>query len=70
MSTGWTKPAVDEFYSLGYQTELAEFVRCVKEDLPVPQGARGIDGLMTLAIIKAAYQSAVEGRPVDPRDLV
>ncbi|MGI6567388.1 MAG: Gfo/Idh/MocA family oxidoreductase [Firmicutes bacterium] len=69
LSTGWTKPAIDEFYSLGYETELAAFVRCVKEDLPVPEGARGIDGLATLAIVKAAYQSAAEGRPVDPREL-
>ena len=29
-----TKPAIDEFYSLGYETELAAFVRCVKEDPP------------------------------------
>jgi len=70
MSTGWSRPAVDEFYSLGYQNELAAFVKCVKDDLPVPEGGRGIDGLAALAVIQAAYISAREGRPVDPRRLM
>ena len=70
VSTGWTRPAVDEFYSLGYQTELAAFIKCVKEDLQIPEGAGASDGLAALAIIKAAYISAKEGRPVDPRKLV
>jgi predicted dehydrogenase len=69
LSTGWTTPAVDEFYSLGYQNELAEFVRCVKEGRPAPEGGRGEDGLAALAIIKAAYLSAQEGRPVNPLKL-
>lgn len=69
LSTGWTTPAVDEFYSLGYQNELAEFVRCVKEDLPAPAGGTGRDGLAALAIVKAAYLSAAEGRPVNPLKL-
>jgi|LSQX01.2.fsa_nt_gb predicted dehydrogenase len=70
LSIGWTNPAIDEFYSLGYQSELAEFVKCVKYDLPVPAGGRGSEGLAALAVIKAAYISAKEGRPVDPRKLV
>lgn len=69
LSTGWTNPAVDEFYSLGYQNELAEFVRCVKEDRPVPAGGTGEDGLAALAIVKAAYLSSAEGRPVNPLKL-
>lgn len=69
LSVGWTTPAVDEFYSLGYQNELAEFVRCVKEGRPAPAGGTGEDGLAALAIIKAAYLSAQEGRPVNPLKL-
>lgn len=69
LSTGWTNPAIDEFYSLGYQNELAEFVKCVKENRPVPAGATGEDGLAALGIVKAAYLSSQEGRPVDPRTL-
>lgn len=69
LSTGWTTPAVDEFYSLGYQNELAEFVRCVKEGKPAPPGGTGRDGLAALAIIKAAYLSAQERRPVNPLKL-
>ncbi len=69
LSVGWTKPAVDEFYSLGYQNELAEFVRCVKDGRPAPAGGTGRDGLAALAIVKAAYLSAQEGRPVNPLTL-
>ncbi|MGE5623600.1 MAG: Gfo/Idh/MocA family protein [Methanocella sp.] len=66
LSTGWTTPAIDEFYSLGYQNELAAFVRCVKENRPVPAGGTGEDGLAALAIVKAAYLSSESGRPVNP----
>lgn len=69
LSVGWTRPAVDEFYSLGYQNELSEFVRCVKEGRPAPTGGTGRDGLAALAIIKAAYLSAQEGRPINPLTL-
>ena len=30
---GWTKPAVDEFYNLGYVDELAYAVDCVRNDV-------------------------------------
>lgn len=69
LSTGWTSPAVDEYYSLGYQNELAEFVKSVRDNTPVPVGGRGEDGLAALAIIKAAYLSAKEKRPVNPLKL-
>ncbi len=66
LSIGWTTPAVDEFYSLGYQNELAEFVKAVKEDLPAPKGGTGEDGLAALAIVQAAYMSAKKKGPVNP----
>lgn len=69
MSTGWTRPAVDEDASLGYVAEIAEFVRCVAEGTRPPAGASGEDGLAALAMILATYQSSKEGRSVNPQDL-
>lgn len=69
LSVGWTTPAVDEFYSLGYQNEMTEFTKAILEDKPVPLGGRAEDGVAALAIVKAAYISAKEGRPVNPLKL-
>lgn len=69
ISKGWTRPAVDEFYSLGYQTEIDTFVKSIRDRTPVPAGGSGEDGLAALAIIKAAYISAQEKRPVNPLQL-
>ncbi len=55
---GWTKPAVDEFISLGYVNEIAHFVDCVQKDLNPQVGTTGEDGLKSLAVIMAIYESA------------
>jgi predicted dehydrogenase len=55
---GWTKPAVDEFMSLGYVNEIAHFVNCVQNDLNPQSGTTGEDGLKSLAVIFAIYESA------------
>lgn len=70
MSTGWTRPAVDEEANLGYVDEINAFVRAVKEDLPAPFGGSGRDGLEALAIIVASYESAKQKRSVNPQDLL
>jgi predicted dehydrogenase len=64
-TTGWTRPAVDEFASLGYCAEISAFVDCVRLDKPVPAGLSGEDGLAGLAIVLAAYQSSETGKAVD-----
>ena len=48
---GWTQPAVDEFLSLGYVNEIAQFVDCVQNDRPPPQGTSGLDGIKALALV-------------------
>jgi predicted dehydrogenase len=55
---GWTKPAVDEFLSLGYVDEIAHFVACVKQGLESQIGTRADDGLKALVTILAIYESA------------
>lgn len=61
---GWTKPAVDELWSLGYPGEIAHFVDCVRNDTPPKPGVRGEDGLKALQVIEAIYQSAEMGKRV------
>jgi predicted dehydrogenase len=55
---GWTRPAVDEFMSLGYVGEIAHFVGCVKNNVPAQPGTRGEDGFRALMAVLAIYQSA------------
>ncbi len=61
ITTGWSKPAVDEKFNLGYVSEIRHFMeRCLKnEDAKV--GLRGIDGLEALKVINLIYKSAKEG---------
>lgn len=70
MSTGWTRPAIDEDAGLGYVDEINAFVRSVKEGLPAPAGGNGRDGLSALAIIVASYESAKQKKSVNPQDLM
>lgn len=62
---GWTYPAVDEFLSLGYVNEIAQFVDCVQNDKPAPIGTSGQDGIKALAVTFAIYESAEEGRLIE-----
>ena len=61
VTTGWSKPAVDERYNLGYVAEIEHFVECVAEDKDADVGLRGVDGLETLEVINLIYKSSREG---------
>ncbi|OGJ88370.1 MAG: hypothetical protein A2268_05680 [Candidatus Raymondbacteria bacterium RifOxyA12_full_50_37] len=56
-TNGWTKPAVDEFYNLGYVPELAYFVDCVRKDLEPFYGVSGQAGLACIELVEAFYES-------------
>lgn len=61
---GWTKPAIDEEASLGYISEIAHYVNCVRGKEELAWGEKGIDGLKALEIALAVYESASCGRSV------
>ena len=62
---GWTRPAVDEEWLLGYPQEMAHFVDCVQRDREPMWGARGEDGLEALQIVMAVYESAKSGARIE-----
>lgn len=64
ITKGWTKPAVDEFYNLGYVTELAYFVDCVRKAEQPFYGVNGEAGLATIQVIDAFYRSNAEGKTI------
>ena len=64
INKGWTKPAVDEFYNLGYVSEIAYFVDCVVQDRPPKYGVDGKAGLATLEVVSACYQSHQKGQTI------
>ncbi|HOS19066.1 MAG TPA: gfo/Idh/MocA family oxidoreductase, partial [Clostridia bacterium] len=61
ITTGWSTPAVDEKYSLGYCGEINHFVDCALRGEDAKVGLRGVDGLETLKVINLIYKSAREG---------
>ena len=61
ITTGWSTPAVDEKYNLGYCGEINHFVECAKAGVDAQVGLRGKDGLETLKVINLIYKSAKEG---------
>jgi len=61
---GWTKPAVDEFLSLGYVKEIEHFIECAINDKDSIVGTRGEDGLKALEVVLAIYKSAESGKLV------
>ncbi|MBN2410215.1 Gfo/Idh/MocA family oxidoreductase [candidate division KSB1 bacterium] len=61
---GWTKPAVDEFMSLGYINEITHFVNCTRNNLEPQKGTTGEDGLKALSVTFAVYESAEKGQVV------
>ena len=61
---GWTRPAVDEEWSLGYPDEISHFVDCVRLDRDPMWGIRGEDGRAALQIVTAIYESAKGGRAI------
>lgn len=64
ITNGWSFPAVDEKYNLGYVDEIRHFMTCLHNDADAKVGLRGVDGLEALYLIRAIYQSAKEGRVV------
>ena len=61
ITTGWSHPAVDEKYNLGYCGEINHFVECAMAGTDAQVGLRGKDGLETLKVINLIYKSAKEG---------
>ena len=64
ITTGWSRPVIDEKYNLGYVAEIAYFVDCAKRNAEAGMGIRGIDGLEALKVTEAIYRSALTGRAV------
>lgn len=60
---GWTFTVFEEAHIYGFPHEMRHFLRCVAED-ETPQET-GEDGLATLEIIYAAYESAGTGKKVN-----
>ena len=54
---GWTRPAVDEFYGLGYVNEMAYFVDCVVGKQEPMYGVSGRAGLACVELVNAFYES-------------
>ncbi|MCX7787431.1 MAG: Gfo/Idh/MocA family oxidoreductase [Spirochaetes bacterium] len=59
---GWTKPAIDEYESLGYKRELAHFLACLKGEETQARGTTAEAGFDVLRIIDAIYRSNREER--------
>ena len=62
---GWTRPAVDEKWSLGYPSEISHFIDCVRLDEDPMPGVRGVDGRAALQIVLAICDSARERRSIE-----
>lgn len=64
ITTGWSRPAVDEKYDLGYVSEISHFVDCAARNVPARPGLRGEDGLAAMKVVELIYRSAREGRHI------
>jgi predicted dehydrogenase len=64
ITTGWSRPAVDEKFNLGYVNEIRHFMgSCLKEQ-DAKTGLRGIDGVEALRVVNLIYKSAKEGKKI------
>lgn len=70
ITTGWSKPAVDEKFNLGYVSEIRHFMECCLKEQDPKEGLRGVDGLEALKLVDLIYRSAKEGKRVTNPDLV
>ena len=61
ITTGWSKPAVDEKFNLGYVGEIRHFMKSCLKNEDAKTGLRGIDGLEALKVVNLIYKSAREG---------
>jgi predicted dehydrogenase len=64
LTKGWSYPAVDEKFNLGYINEIRHFMECIRDDREARVGLRGIDGLEALRVVNLMYRSAREGRTI------
>jgi predicted dehydrogenase len=69
ITTGWSKPAVDEKFNLGYVNEIRHFMECCRDGKDAKVGLRGIDGLEALKVVNMIYKSAREGIRIVNSDL-
>ena len=61
ITTGWSKPAVDEKFNLGYVSEIRHFMEACQKDQDAKVGLRGIDGVEALRVVNLIYKSSREG---------
>lgn len=61
ITTGWSAPAVDEKYNLGYTGEIRHFMECAARNEDARVGLRGVDGFEALKVVNLIYKSAKEG---------
>jgi len=61
ITTGWSKPAVDEKFNLGYVGEIRHFMESCLKNQEARIGLRGADGLEALKLVSLIYKSAKEG---------
>ena len=64
VTTGWSRPAVDEKFNLGYIDEIRHFMECCQKNQEPRTGLRGIDGLEALKVLNLIYKSAREGKKI------
>lgn len=68
-TVGWSRPAVDEKYNIGYVAEITHFLDCCRRGAEADPGMRGIDGLLALEAVEAAYRSAARGTVIHLEDM-
>ena len=61
ITTGWSRPAVDEKFNLGYVNEIRHFMESARDNKDAKVGLRGIDGYEAIRVINLIYKSAREG---------
>jgi predicted dehydrogenase len=69
VTTGWSNPAIDEKYNLGYVAEIEHFMDCVAQDKEPVIGLRGIDGYEALRVVNLIYKSARDGIKITNTEL-
>ncbi len=69
ITTGWSRPAVDEKFNLGYVNEIRHFMESARDNKDAKVGLRGIDGYEAIRVINLMYKSAREGVAVKKENL-
>ena len=64
ITTGWSRPAVDEKFNLGYVEEISYFIDCCRQNKEAGVGMRGQDGLEALKVVNYIYESAKLGKTI------